>query len=189
MNHPAMLTRAAPSNAFARLIDVRPGEGRALAWSWAYIFSILAAYYVLRPIRDQMGVAGGIENLPWLFTATLVGHARPQPALRLAGQAHAAGAVRADHLPVLRRQHPRLRADALPRAAGLGRVDRAGVLRLAVDLQPVRGVDLLGDHRRRVLERARASACSASSRPARRSAPSRARRRPRCSPRTSRPGA
>ncbi len=44
-----------------------------MAWSWAYIFSILAAYYVLRPIRDQMGIAGGIENLPWLFTATLVG--------------------------------------------------------------------------------------------------------------------
>ncbi|WP_375464614.1 NTP/NDP exchange transporter [uncultured Methylobacterium sp.] len=60
-------------NPFARLIDVRPGEGPALAWSWAYIFSILAAYYVLRPIRDQMGVAGGIENLPWLFTATLLG--------------------------------------------------------------------------------------------------------------------
>ncbi|WP_132256463.1 NTP/NDP exchange transporter [Methylobacterium segetis] len=57
----------------ARLVDVRPGEGRALAWAWAYIFSILAAYYVLRPIRDQMGVAGGIENLPWLFTATLLG--------------------------------------------------------------------------------------------------------------------
>lgn len=57
----------------ARLIDIRPGEGRALAWAWAYIFSILAAYYVLRPIRDQMGVAGGIENLPWLFTATLAG--------------------------------------------------------------------------------------------------------------------
>src|ERR1044072_8935908 len=57
----------------ARLIDIRPGEGQALAWSWAYIFSILAAYYVLRPIRDQMGVAGGIVNLPWLFTATLVG--------------------------------------------------------------------------------------------------------------------
>jgi AAA family ATP:ADP antiporter len=59
--------------ALARLIDIRPGEGPALAWSWAYIFSILAAYYVLRPIRDQMGIAGGIENLPWLFTATLVG--------------------------------------------------------------------------------------------------------------------
>ncbi len=56
-----------------QLIDVRAEEVPALAWSWAYIFSILAAYYVLRPIRDQMGVAGGIENLPWLFTGTLVG--------------------------------------------------------------------------------------------------------------------
>lgn len=61
------------SSWFRRLVDVRSDEIPALAWSWAYIFSILAAYYVLRPIRDQMGVAGGIENLPWLFTATLVG--------------------------------------------------------------------------------------------------------------------
>ncbi|WP_196805468.1 MFS transporter [Methylobacterium sp. 77] len=56
-----------------RLIDVRAEEVPALAWSWAYIFSILAAYYVLRPIRDQMGVASGLENLPWLFTGTLIG--------------------------------------------------------------------------------------------------------------------
>src|SRR3954470_9176468 len=64
---------SAPRGPLARLIDIRPGEGPALAWSWAYIFSILAAYYVLRPIRDQMGVASGLENLPWLFTATLLG--------------------------------------------------------------------------------------------------------------------
>ena len=56
-----------------RLIDVQPGELRALGWSWLYIFSVLSSYYILRPIRDEMGVAGGIENLPWLFTATLVG--------------------------------------------------------------------------------------------------------------------
>ena len=71
---PSSMPDATPARgALARLIDIRPGEGPALAWSWAYIFSILAAYYVLRPIRDQMGIAGGIENLPWLFTATLVG--------------------------------------------------------------------------------------------------------------------
>jgi ATP:ADP antiporter, AAA family len=33
---------------------------------------VLASYYILRPIRDQMGVAGGVNNLPWLFTGTLV---------------------------------------------------------------------------------------------------------------------
>jgi ATP:ADP antiporter, AAA family len=56
-----------------RLIDLRPGEGKAVAWSWLYFFSILSAYYVIRPIRDEIGAAGGIENLPWLFTATLCG--------------------------------------------------------------------------------------------------------------------
>jgi AAA family ATP:ADP antiporter len=56
-----------------KLIDVRPSEARALAWAWLYIFSLLSAYYILRPIRDQMGVAGGVNNLQWLFTGTLVG--------------------------------------------------------------------------------------------------------------------
>jgi AAA family ATP:ADP antiporter len=56
-----------------RGMDVRPDEVRGLAWSWLYIFSLLSAYYIIRPIRDEMGVAGGVENLPWLFTGTLVG--------------------------------------------------------------------------------------------------------------------
>jgi ATP:ADP antiporter, AAA family len=56
-----------------RFVVVRPGETRALGWSWFYIFSVLSSYYILRPIRDEMGVAGGIENLPWLFTGTLLG--------------------------------------------------------------------------------------------------------------------
>jgi AAA family ATP:ADP antiporter len=55
-----------------RLIDVTPAELPALGWCWLYIFSVLASYYILRPIRDQMGVAGGVNNLPWLFTGTLI---------------------------------------------------------------------------------------------------------------------
>ena len=54
-------------------VDIRPAEIQALGWSWLYIFSVLSSYYILRPIRDEMGVAGGIENLPWLFTGTLLG--------------------------------------------------------------------------------------------------------------------
>jgi len=57
----------------ARVIDVRPAELRALGWSWLYIIAVFVSYYILRPIRDDMGVAGGVENLPWLFTGTLVG--------------------------------------------------------------------------------------------------------------------
>jgi AAA family ATP:ADP antiporter len=55
-----------------RVIDVSQAELPALGWCWLYIFSVLASYYILRPIRDQMGVAGGVNNLPWLFTGTLI---------------------------------------------------------------------------------------------------------------------
>ena len=55
-----------------RIRSVRPGEGKALCWSFAYFFCLLAGYYVLRPLRDEMGVAGGVRNLQWLFTATFL---------------------------------------------------------------------------------------------------------------------
>ncbi|HYH42479.1 MAG TPA: MFS transporter [Burkholderiales bacterium] len=56
----------------SRLVDVRADEVRALLWSFAYFFCLLASYYVLRPLRDEMGIAGGVRNLHWLFTATFV---------------------------------------------------------------------------------------------------------------------
>ena len=54
-----------------RVIEVRPAEVSALGWSWLYIFAVLSSYYIMRPIRDQMGVAGGVDNLQWLFLGTL----------------------------------------------------------------------------------------------------------------------
>jgi len=56
-----------------RTVDVREHETTALVASSAYFFFVLSAYYVIRPVRDEMGVAGGVENLAWLFTGTLVG--------------------------------------------------------------------------------------------------------------------
>src|SRR5471030_298474 len=55
-----------------RVVVLRPGEIQALLWSFAYFFCLLAGYYVLRPLRDEMGIAGGVRNLQWLFTATFV---------------------------------------------------------------------------------------------------------------------
>ncbi len=55
-----------------RVVAVRPEEVRALLWSFAYFFCLLAGYYILRPLRDEMGVAGGVKNLQWLFTATFL---------------------------------------------------------------------------------------------------------------------
>ena len=45
---------------------------RAVLWCWLYIFAVLSSYYIMRPLRDQMGVAGGVRNLQWLFTGTLL---------------------------------------------------------------------------------------------------------------------
>ncbi len=63
-----------------RLIQVQPAEVVAVGWSWVFFFCVLTAYYVIRPIRDDMGVAGGVQNLPWLFTGTLIGMALANPA-------------------------------------------------------------------------------------------------------------
>lgn len=56
-----------------------PRERVAALWSFAYFFTLLAGYYVLRPLRDQMGIAGGVRNLPWLFTATFLALLMAQP--------------------------------------------------------------------------------------------------------------
>ena len=37
-----------------------------------YFFCLLAAWFIMRPIREQMGVAGGTKNLPWLYAGTLL---------------------------------------------------------------------------------------------------------------------
>jgi len=56
----------------AKLTNIRTEERAAVLWSFLYFFSLLCSYYIIRPIRDEMGVQGGVENLQWLFTATFV---------------------------------------------------------------------------------------------------------------------
>jgi ATP:ADP antiporter, AAA family len=53
-----------------RVVPATPQERVAALWSFGYFFALLAGYYVLRPLRDQMGIAGGVKALPWTFTAT-----------------------------------------------------------------------------------------------------------------------
>ncbi len=54
-------------------VGARPGEGQVLLWASAYYFLVLCAYYVIRPIRDDIGAASGAENLAWLFSGTMLG--------------------------------------------------------------------------------------------------------------------
>lgn len=63
---------AAGQRGLAFAVPATHEERAAALWSFGYFFSLLAGYYVLRPLRDQMGIAGGVRNLPWLLTATFV---------------------------------------------------------------------------------------------------------------------
>jgi ATP:ADP antiporter, AAA family len=63
----------------ARAVPATPHELAAALWSFAYFFMLLAGYYVIRPLRDEMAIAGGIRNLPWLFTATFLTLLAAQP--------------------------------------------------------------------------------------------------------------
>ncbi len=56
-----------------RVVDVRPNEWRAVWLAFVFHFVVLAGYYVIRPIRDEIGADRGVENLPWMYTGTLVG--------------------------------------------------------------------------------------------------------------------
>src|SRR5579859_465054 len=56
-----------------------PQERVLCLWAFGYFFTLLAGYYVLRPLRDQMGIAGGVKALPWMFTATFVALIVAQP--------------------------------------------------------------------------------------------------------------
>lgn len=55
-----------------RVVRVERHEISALFWSCSYFFALLCSYYIIRPVRDEMGILGGVENLQWLFTATFV---------------------------------------------------------------------------------------------------------------------
>ncbi len=53
-----------------RVVKVRPDEVRVMLWAFVYFFCLLSSYYILRPLRDESGVAAGVANLQWLFTGT-----------------------------------------------------------------------------------------------------------------------
>jgi AAA family ATP:ADP antiporter len=53
--------------ALARIVQVERAEIASVLWSFAYFFSVLCAYYILRPLRDEMGVTVGPQGLQWLF--------------------------------------------------------------------------------------------------------------------------
>jgi AAA family ATP:ADP antiporter len=56
----------------ARLTRAEPHELAAALWSFVYFFALLAAYYVLRPIRDEMAIQVGQASLHEIFGLVFV---------------------------------------------------------------------------------------------------------------------
>ena len=57
---------------FDKILGLEKSEYVAVAWSFAYFFCVLSAYYIIRPVREAMAVGSGPNTLPWLFFATFV---------------------------------------------------------------------------------------------------------------------
>jgi AAA family ATP:ADP antiporter len=55
-----------------KLVNSRPHEMGALLMSWLYFYLLLCAYYIIRPIRNEMMIQNGVENIQWLLLLTMV---------------------------------------------------------------------------------------------------------------------
>ena len=62
--------RRSPITAIASALGIEGREFTAVAWSFTYFFCLLAAYYMLRSVRETMAIVSGVRNIPWLFTGT-----------------------------------------------------------------------------------------------------------------------
>lgn len=54
----------------ARVFNVSAQETPAVVAGLLMFFLLFTGYFMLRPVRETMGIAGGIDNLQWLFTGT-----------------------------------------------------------------------------------------------------------------------
>jgi len=55
-----------------RSINLEPGEAKVAVWASIYYFCLMCSYFIVKPVRDEMGVVSGVENLQYLFTATFI---------------------------------------------------------------------------------------------------------------------
>ncbi len=57
--------------ALRKFIGLEPGEGVPAFLAGLMFFCLMGAYFILKPLRDEMGIAGGVRNLPNLYLVTL----------------------------------------------------------------------------------------------------------------------
>jgi ATP:ADP antiporter, AAA family len=56
----------------SRLIVAEPHEVPAVLGGHLLFFLLFASYFMLRPVRETFGIAGGVDNLQWLYLGTFL---------------------------------------------------------------------------------------------------------------------
>lgn len=54
------------------LLNAEPHELKPAFHGFLLFVCLFAGYFMLRPVREAMGITAGVENLQWLFTATFL---------------------------------------------------------------------------------------------------------------------
>lgn len=55
---------------WGKVVNAQPNELGAVLSAFLLFLCLFAGYFMLRPIRESMGIAAGVEHLQWLFTLT-----------------------------------------------------------------------------------------------------------------------
>jgi AAA family ATP:ADP antiporter len=69
---PAEPTTLPRPGLLSRIFGIERHEYAAVAWSFAYFFFVLSSYYIIRPVREEMGVGSGPNTIPYLFIGTFI---------------------------------------------------------------------------------------------------------------------
>src|SRR5258707_15094167 len=103
-----------------RAVPANPRERSAALWSFAYFFTLLAGYYVLRPLRDQMGIAGGVKNLPWPGVVRLAASKKLKNCALCGDDAGIGASVFVGHFPFTFNRPPRQQTGQIVLPSGGG---------------------------------------------------------------------
>ena len=63
---------AARGPLWTRIVSAERHEISAVLAGFGLFFLLFAGYFMLRPVRETMGIAGGVDNLQWLFLGTFL---------------------------------------------------------------------------------------------------------------------
>ncbi|MEM7084547.1 MAG: MFS transporter [Bacteroidota bacterium] len=60
------------SNSATGICGILKSEEFSVGWSFLFFCTLMMSYAIMRPLRDEMGIRNGVDNLQWLFTGSFI---------------------------------------------------------------------------------------------------------------------